>query len=259
VDESEQVDLRQFPRRVIDWRLRVALGAIGVASWAAGGAASFVGGNGGGAAALIAVGAGSSVLGLIGRWPSRIAMSGNELTWDDVRETVDSQIEVAEASGQAQNVLAELSSLRDRLDTLQRTGNVPTHPAELYDQAVEAAIRRLIPEAEIVRQHSRSRDQADFAVWWRGQRLYVETKWRSDPLRVFRGSTLPQLLANLPDGAKLLVVVNTVPPPSPDAVELVASVIGDRGRIVGWRDVVDDGKLGRALIAVFDFDRRRGD
>jgi len=32
-------------------------------------------------------------------------MSGNELPWDDVKETVDSQIEVAEKSGDASDAL----------------------------------------------------------------------------------------------------------------------------------------------------------
>jgi hypothetical protein len=117
---------------------------------------------------------------------------------------------------------------------------------------VEAAIRRLLPDAEILRPDSRSRDRADFAVRHRGQSLYVETKWRSDPLRVFRGSTLPQLLTKIPAGARLLVVINTAEPPSAQAIELVRTTLGDRGRIVAWRDTTDDAKLGLALTAVLD-------
>jgi hypothetical protein len=240
--------------RNIDWRLRVVLVVIGTASWAAGGAASFSSANGAGAAALVAVGAGSCVLALIGRLPSRISMSGNELSWEDVRETVDSQIEVVKASGESPSVLAELSSLRERLDTLQRTGSVPTHPAEVYDQAVEAAIRRLFPDAEILRQISRSRERADFTVRHRGEVVYVETKWRSDPHRVFRGSTLPQLLANVRANEKLLVVVNTIAAPSAQATELVKNALGNHGSIVAWRDATDDEKLGIALMAVLEAD-----
>jgi hypothetical protein len=251
VNESSQGAQRQLAQhRAIDRNLRIALVAFGVASWIAGGTASFLSANGAGAAALVAVGAGCGALGLIGRWPTRIAMSGNELSWDDVRETVDSQIEVAKASGETQSVLAELNSLRQRLDTLQRTGSVPIHPAEVYDEAVEAAIRRLMPEVEVIRQTSRSRDSADFVVWREGQPLYVETKWRSDPARTFRGSTLPQLLMNLPDEAKLLVVVNTIQQPSADAVRIVQTAIGDRGRIVVWRDTSDDAELGQTLTTL---------
>jgi hypothetical protein len=252
VDESEQVHRRQVGLHGIDWRIRVALVSVGGASWAAGGAASFLSSNGAGAASLVVAGIASGILGLVGRWPSRVSMSGNELLWEDVRETVDSQIEVVKASGETQNVIAELSSLRQRLDMLQRTGSVPTHPAQVYDEAVEAAIRRLMPEVDIVRQDSRSRDRADFTVWYRTQQLYVETKWRSDPGRDFQGSTLPRLLATLPNDAKLLVVVNTVRPPSSDAIQIVKTAMGLRGRIVAWRDTSDDMQLGQALASLFE-------
>jgi hypothetical protein len=114
----------------ISKRSRRTLVAVGLMSWLAGGAASFLGKNGAGAAALVAVGAVCGVLALMGRWPSRISMSGNELSWPEVKETVDSQIEVAEKSGEASEALRELKELRERLDVLQRTGSVPEHPAE---------------------------------------------------------------------------------------------------------------------------------
>jgi hypothetical protein len=93
-------DLDKRPSHGISMSYRVTLLAAGLASWGAGGVASFVSGNGAGAAALVAVGALCGGVALIGRWPSRISMSGNELTWEDVRETVDSQIEVVRAAGE---------------------------------------------------------------------------------------------------------------------------------------------------------------
>jgi hypothetical protein len=173
-------------------------------------------------------------------------MSGNELSWDAVEETVDSQIKVAEASGDGE-VLAELKELRSRLNILQRTGAVPEHPAEAYDRLVEAAIQRLLPEAKITREPLRSNVRADFVVRDEGREVLVETKWRPDPARTFGGSTLPQLVERLPHNAKLLVVVNA-DKSSPRAHEIIADSLAGRGRIIRWQDFRDDSELGTALV-----------
>jgi hypothetical protein len=85
--------------RRISPRNRIALTVAGLASWAAGGAASFLSGSGAGAAALVAVGGICGVLGLMGRWPSRISMGGSDFFWEDVQKTVNSQIQAAEQTG----------------------------------------------------------------------------------------------------------------------------------------------------------------
>jgi hypothetical protein len=234
--------------RRISHRNRIALAAAGLGSWAAGGAASFLSGNGPGAAALVAVGGICGVLGLMGRWPSRISMGGGDFFWEEVHETVNSQIQVAEQSGEGDSVLAELKELRERLNVLQRTGSVPEHPAQAYDRAVRDAISRLFPGAEVIRQQRRSREVADFVVRYHGSELFVETKWRSDPAQQFGGSTLQALLQRLPSEARLLVVVNA--PPMPRAYAIVKDRLGERGRIVMWRDVSDDRALGEALTSL---------
>jgi hypothetical protein len=226
------------------------LAVVGLMSWVAGGAASFLNKNGVGAAALVAVGAVCAVLALMGRWPSRISMSGNEFIWDEIHQTVNSQIQVAEKSGEPDNALAELKDLRARLSVLQRTGSVPEHPAEAYDRVVEAAIRRLLPGVEVMRQEFRSREIADFVVQYQGDQLFVETKWRSDTARPFGGSTLPRLIERLASDAKLLIVVNTSEPPMARAFKIVEDGLGDRGRIVAWRDVRDDTALAEALTSL---------
>jgi hypothetical protein len=234
--------------RRIGQRNRVALAAAGLGSWAAGGAASFLSGNDAGAAALVAVGGICGVLGLMGRWPSRISMAGSEFSWEDVQKTVNSQIQAAERSEEDDSVLAELKELRDRLNVLQQTGSVPEHPAQAYDGAVRAAIGRLLPGAEVIRQEVRSRDVADFVIRHQGSELLMETKWRSDPAQQFGGSTLQALVQLLPPGARLLVVVNA--PPMPRAYTIVKDALGDRGSIVMWRNVSDDRALGEAITSL---------
>jgi hypothetical protein len=234
--------------RPISRRNRIALAAAGLGSWAAGGAASFLSGNGAGAAALVAVGGICGVLGLMGRWPSRISVGGGDFFWEDIHKTVNSQIQAAEQIGEGDSVLAELKELRERLNVLQRTGSVPEHPAQAYDRAVQDAIRRLLPGAEVIRQQRRSREVADFVVRYQGSELFVETKWRSDPAQQFGGSTLQALVQRLPPEARLLVVVNASP--MSRAYDIVKSGLEERGRIVLWRAVSDDRALGEALVSL---------
>lgn len=230
---------------------RVALAVAGLASWAAGGVAAFLNSNGAGAAALIITGALTGALGLVGRWPSRVAVSGNEISWESIDQTMESQIQAAQQDDDGEEALRELLSLRDRLAFLQQTGSVPVHPAEAYDQAVMAAISRLLPGAEILAHGTRSRATPDFTVRYRDAVLLVETKWRIDPAEPFGGSTLPTLLAVLPAEARLLVVTNTSVPPRPRAYQVLRDALGDRGRIACWLDVRDDQALGLALMALF--------
>ncbi|TVZ02316.1 hypothetical protein EAS64_26250 [Trebonia kvetii] len=161
---------------------------------------------------------------------------------------MNSQIQAAEQNGESESVLAELEELRKRLNVLQRTGTVPEHPAQAYDRAVQAAISRLLPGADIIRQQRRSREVADFVVRYKSSELFVETKWRSDPAQQFGGSTLLALVQHLPPGARLLVVVNA--PHMPRAYAVVKDALGERGRIVMWRDVSDDQTLGEALTSL---------
>jgi hypothetical protein len=175
-------------------------------------------------------------------------MAGSDFFWQDVQKTVNSQIQAAEQNGEGETVLAELKDLRERLNVLQRTGTVPEHPAQTYDQAVRAAFGRLLPGAEVIQHEHRSREFADFVIRYQGSELFVETKWRSDPAHQFGGSTLQALVSRLPLGGRLLVVANA--PPMTRAHAVVEDALGERGRIVMWRDVNDDGALGEALTSL---------
>jgi hypothetical protein len=79
VSDPPATEKKRAPGRIVSPRSRVALAVGGAASWAAGGVASFMGSNGAGAAALVLAGAICGILSLMGRWPSRISMSGNVL------------------------------------------------------------------------------------------------------------------------------------------------------------------------------------
>lgn len=236
--------------RSIRTAFRWALAVAGSLSWIAGATAVFKTSNGAGAVALIAAGAVGWVVALIGRWPSRVAVSGNELAWDQVDETIETQIQVASESGEGATVIRELAILRQRLLELQRTGAVSEHPAARYDRQVEDAISRTRPKASIFAEISRTRSRADFTVQEGGQQLLVETKWRADAEGPFRGSTLKQLTGSVGQLGRLLVISN-----SRDvrlAQEELYRLIGRRGRVVSWRSSDDDAGLAIALRELFD-------
>lgn len=217
----------------------------GVFSWVAGAGATFAGGEGSGAVALIAAGATAGLLGLVGRWPSRIAVSGNEISWAEVKETVEEQIDAAEDAGN-ESAVQELEELRRRLDALERTGSAPRHPAAAFDDAVEQAIRRALPGAVVRRaEGGRSRAKADFEVALGARALLVESKFKSDPRHPFQGTTLTPLLASLSRNERLLIVTNAID--TRRAEEVVADR-RDRVRLVSWIGPADDQALSAALI-----------
>lgn len=221
--------------------VRWGVAAIGTLSWLAGGVAAFISENGPGAAALVIGGVAAGAVAAIGRWPSRIAAYGHEASWQEVHETVESQIRTAEESGQSPSALRELQALRRRLDALERTGRVSRHPAEVYDDAVEDALRRSVHGVHVIRRTVRSRDVADFELVKDGHRAYVETKWRLGPTDPLRTETIEQLLDALPTGARLLVVANT------PAIGETQQTLADRVTVVTWRDPSDDAELEAAM------------
>lgn len=236
--------------RVIVGKYRVVLAVVGLFSWVAGGFASFLSSNGAGAAALIAAGVVCGLLSFIGRWPTRISVSGNEASWAEIDQTVVSQIRAALANGDGPGAVEELEILQGRLRELQQTGEVPPHPAELFDQQVEKAISRILKGAEVIQQQTRSNALADFMVRYRGHQVYVETKWRADTTRPFRGSTLRRLLDGLEAGAARLLIVVNIPAITPEAIEIVNDALDRWGRIVTWRTPQDDTALSEALNAL---------
>jgi hypothetical protein len=177
-------------------------------------------------------------------------VSGNEASWSEIDEAVVSQIRAALANGEGQGAVEELKILQARLRELQQTGEVPPHPAEVYDQQVDRAIRRILRGAEVIQQQGRSNALADFLVQYRGHQVYVETKWRSDTTRPFRGSTLRRLLDGLEAGAARLLIVVNIPSITPEASEIVNDALGRWGRIVTWRNSQDDAALSEALNAL---------
>lgn len=215
----------------------------GFLSWTAGAIATFTNGEGSAAVALIGAGALAGLLGLVGRWPSRISVSGNEISWPEVTETVNEQIEAAHDAGD-EGAVRELEELRRRLEQMQRTGTAPRHPAAEYDDAIEQAIRRALPGAIVRKEAGRSRGKADFEVTLGPKVLLIESKFKHDPRRPFQGSTLAPLLDQLSESRRLLIVTNSF---DTRGAEAVVRDHRDRVRVVTWVSPGDDAELRVAL------------
>jgi hypothetical protein len=232
-------------RQEIARRTRIALTGCGVVAWAAGGTATFLTTNGSGAVALVGSGVAATLLGLMGRWPQRVSLSGNEIGWDEVKEAVESSIAATERDPDAGPAVQELRTLLDRLDRLRETGQMPEHPAALYDAALRSALLRLFPDGSLIAAARRSREVPDFALHLDGRTLHVESKWRQDVARPMEGSTLPRLASTVGDRDVLLVVSNALDVSAADRV--VQDLFPGRSRVVTWRDVRDDEALAAAV------------
>jgi hypothetical protein len=192
---------------------------------------------------LVAGGAVAGGFAAIGRWPTRVVVSGHELSWEQIRQTVDSQIQVVQED--RPDAVKELTVLRERLDRLQRTGEFQRHPAADYDDAVTEALRRVAASGQLLRSTVVSRQVPDFELVDGDRRTYVETKWRTNPRATFRWDTLSQLLPGLPPAACLLVVTNATDVAA--AREQLSATEGIRIRFVSWNDEEDDDELHAAL------------
>jgi len=232
-------------RQDIRLGVRSCLVGVGAASWIVGGVATFLSSNAAPSAVLIVAGALTSGLGLIGRWPEKVTISGNEVVWPAVTDVVNDQIEVAERAGEPTAVIEELISLRKRLDQLQSTGHAPIHPAVAYDREVKDALRRVRPTSRLVQAADRSNRVADFVLHTNGSQINVETKWQPDGTASLRGRTLPSLLQSLPPDARLLVIANTAD--TSEAKERVSGFMGQRGAVVTWRSPRHDDRLRETL------------
>ncbi|WAX55135.1 hypothetical protein M6B22_11240 [Jatrophihabitans cynanchi] len=232
------------PKRLatISKRDRRLLASAGLTSWAAGGVATFVSGNGSGAVALVAAGLAAGVLAGVGRWPTRVVVSGSEMYWEEV----DAELKDAQEDASPEMV-AELEQLRARLAALRETRGEPTSTPEDYDRQLLLAISRLRPDVRVTSAELLSPFAADFRAEADAGVIWIETKWRRTEAAPFRGRTLSSLLGGLQPSDRLLVVANAID--VEQASQLITQALGARGRVVGWRNATDDDDL---LIALND-------
>jgi hypothetical protein len=113
-----------------------------------------------------------------------------------------------------------------------------------YDDEIEAALRRTLPDARIRRATEWSRDRPDFWLLVGDYELHVETKHVGSATS-FPGSGLDPLFDQLSTSGRLLVITNAA-----DITRgrlRVDQRLGERGGVIRWRGAADDSELERAV------------
>ncbi|MQA87183.1 MAG: hypothetical protein GEV03_21780 [Streptosporangiales bacterium] len=220
---------------------RWAAGLLGLASWAVGGTGAFLARNDFASVALIVLGAAAVLTALIGRLPSRLRVGGHELSYQAVTEVIDQKIENV-----PEPAVAVLEDLKRDLASLVPRADHPVTPPVQFDAAVSAALRRVLPAAEIHHPEVWTRDEPDFVVEVDGKTLLVETRYVRPNTGPYRGWDLGPLLQLVRQGRNLLVITNDEV--APEAHEVVAVTGADgRARVMHWLGMIDDDSLAEAV------------
>ncbi|HZE48087.1 MAG TPA: hypothetical protein VE074_00920 [Jatrophihabitantaceae bacterium] len=228
---------------VIRWMIL----AGGLALIVTGAVATYVGRLALPAGVSIVVGAAACLLAAIGRWPANLSWGSASVAFaisNQIRNEIDDVIERAPDSAKA-----SLELVKERVSSVQQDQTPRVAAAIAYDDEVEAALRRIRPDAPVRRPTDWSRDRPDFWVDAGGRELLVETK-HVGSATAFSGSSLESLLEQVAE-SRLLVISNAADVSR--ARERVTARLHDRGEVITWRSPADDGELSRAvsqLIAV---------
>ena len=222
-------------------RWTLALG--GLALVVTGAIATYVGRLALPAAAMVVVGAAASLLAAIGRWPASMSWGNASVGFaisNEIRNEIDDLMDVAPESARP-----SLERIRERVSTIEAERQSPRIATAIaYDDEIERALHRVVPDAGIRRESQWSRDRADFWLVVGDRELYVETK-HVGSATTFAGSSLDGLLDRLATSGRLLVITNAVE--SARAQERVTRRLGKRGAVVTWRHGGDDPQLAQAI------------
>src|SRR5882757_3416189 len=228
---------------VIRWMILIG----GLALIVTGAVATYVGRLALPAGVSIVVGAAACLLAAIGRWPANLSWGSASVAFaisNQIRNEIDDVIERAPDSAKA-----SLELVKERVSSVQQDQTPRVAAAIAYDDEVEAALRRIRPDAPVRRPTDWSRDRPDFWLDAGGRELLVETK-HVGSATAFSGSSLESLLEQVAE-SRLLAISNAADVSR--ARERVTARLHDRGEVITWRSPADDGELSRAvsqLIAV---------
>jgi hypothetical protein len=229
---------------VIRWMILIG----GLALIVTGAVATYVGRLALPAGVSIVVGAAACLLAAIGRWPANLSWGSASVAFaisNQIRNEIDDVIETAPDSAKA-----SLELVKERVSSVQQDQTPRVAAAIAYDDEVEAALRRIRPDAPVRRPTDWSRDRPDFWLNVGGRELFVETK-HVGSATAFSGSSLESLIQQVAETGRLLVISNAADVSR--ARERVTARLHDRGEVITWRSPADDGELSRAvstLIAV---------
>ncbi|HEY3633198.1 MAG TPA: hypothetical protein VGL21_20020 [Jatrophihabitantaceae bacterium] len=228
---------------VVRWMILIGgLGLIGMGS-----VATFIGRLALPAGLAIVVGAAACLLAAIGHWPANLSWGNASVAFaisNQIRNEIDDVIDSA-----PEEAKPSLERVRDMVSAVQVDQTPRVAAAIAYDDEIEAALRRIVPNARIRRDTEWSRDRPDFWLLIGDRELYIETKHVGSATS-FSGSSLETLFDQLADSGRLLVLTNAAD--ISRGRERVAERLGERGAVTTWRSPADDGELDRAVLALLD-------
>ena len=163
---------------------------------------------------------------------------------NQIRNEIDDVLAEAPAAAKP-----SLERVRDIVSAVQVDQTPRVAAAIAYDDEIEAALRRVVPDARIRRDTEWSRDRPDFWVLINDRELRIETKHVGSATS-FSGSSLDALFDQMSGSSRLLVITNAVDVSR--ARDRVAGNLGDRGAVITWRSPADDGELRRGISLLLD-------
>lgn len=230
-------------RPVIRWLILLG----GLALVVTGTVATFVGRLALPAGIAIVVGAAGCLLAAIGQWPASLSWGNASVAFaitNQIRNEIDDVLAEAPAAAKP-----SLERVRDIVSAVQVDQTPRVAAAIAYDDEIEAALRRVVPDARIRRDTEWSRDRPDFWVLVNDRELRIETKHVGSATS-FSGSSLDALFDQMSGSSRLLVITNAVDVSR--ARDRVAGNLGDRGAVITWRSPADDGELRRGISLLLD-------
>jgi len=230
-------------RPVIRWLILLG----GLALVVTGTVATFVGRLALPAGIAIVVGAAGCLVAAIGRWPASLSWGNASVAFaitNQIRNEIDDVLAEAPAAAKP-----SLERVRDIVSAVQVDQTPRVAAAIAYDDEIEAALRRVVPDARIRRDTEWSRDRPDFWVLINDRELRIETKHVGSATS-FSGSSLDALFDQMSGSSRLLVITNAVDVSR--ARDRVAGNLGDRGAVITWRSPADDGELRRGISLLLD-------
>ena len=219
----------------------------GLALVVTGSVATFVGRLALPAGISIIVGAAACLLAAIGRWPASLSWGNASVAFaisNQLRNEIDDVIDTAPESAKP-----SLERVRDMVSAVQVDQTPRVAAAIAYDDELEAALRRLVPDARIRRDTEWSRDRPDFWLLIDDRELRIETKHVGSATS-FSGSSLEALLDQTEDGGRLLVITNAAD--ISRGRERVDGRLGPRGAVITWRSPADDAALEQAVTSLLE-------
>lgn len=240
------------------------VGVFGIITLAYGAFGTFRIKSDAGYTSFVLIGFVSLLIAALGKWPMKIAVGGisTQFQNDDTPTKDYIKINLQDTRIESEIIPSQFSERGFSLATnfpdsesLNKELESSTENTILsfleFDRAIKRSLRKLFPNAHLVRDASVGGIRVDFQLNFGYDTMYIETKYLKESSLVFKGITLDSLLENLPSNAKLLVIANTRNIDQARQKVKRFQVKG-RVRVISWLDSSDNKNLKIAIMRLLE-------